>query len=152
MPDLEKGLLEEIEKEKLKEDKNEELEVAEKAVAEAQTEAKKPNSSKRLKDMVDEYMEGLQKLNNGKTPNHTMLYQTVNGSLFIFLFLGKTKYLEPDDDSDLDIMDTLEEYDEDFDIFNDDDENDEAEDENAQEDNMDIDKDMDDENVTEVTE
>lgn len=86
MPDLEKGLLEEIEKEKLKEDKNEELEVAEKAVAEAQTEAKKPNSSKRLKDMVDEYMEGLQKMNNSKTPNHTMFYQNVNGSLFIFLF------------------------------------------------------------------
>ncbi|CEJ02332.1 hypothetical protein RMCBS344292_16339 [Rhizopus microsporus] len=129
MPDLEKGLLEEIEKEKLKEDKNEELEVAEKAVAEAQTEAKKPNSSKRLKDMVDEYMEGLQKMNN-----------------------SKPKYLGPDDDSDLDIMDTLEEYDEDFDIFNDDDENGGAEDENVQEDNMDIDKDVDDENITEVEE
>lgn len=69
-----------------------------------------------------------------------------------FSFLGKPKYLGPDDDSDLDIMDTLEEYDEDFDIFNDDDENGGAEDEIVQEDNMDIDKDVDDENITEVEE
>jgi hypothetical protein len=56
----------------------------------------------------------------------------------------KPEYLvgddDGDDDSDLDLIDTLEEYDEDFDVFNEDDENEIIEDEENQGENMNIDE------------
>ncbi len=56
----------------------------------------------------------------------------------------KPEYLvgddDGDDDSELDLIDTLEEYDEDFDVFNEDDENEIIEDEENQGENMNIDE------------
>ncbi|KAG1446494.1 hypothetical protein G6F56_009551 [Rhizopus delemar] len=115
----EKTLLEKVEaeKEKNKQEKEENtLLSAEKAVLEAQTEMATPETSKRLKDVVDEYIEEFERSAN-----------------------DHSRYLDAGDDSDFDIDDVFDEYDEDFDVFHENERNGtDNEDENQLED-MDID-------------
>jgi hypothetical protein len=66
IPDAEKGLMNEVEQEKQKKEYEKTNQVtAEKAVAEAQAEMAKPDSSQRLKEVVDEYIEGLEESKSG---------------------------------------------------------------------------------------
>ncbi|KAG1042171.1 hypothetical protein G6F43_011955 [Rhizopus delemar] len=123
IPNAEKGLMNEVEQEKQKKEYEKiNQTTAEKAVAEAQAEMAKPGSSQRLKEVVDEYIEGLEESKSGDKPEY---------------LVGDD---DGDDDSDLDLIDTLEEYDEDFDVFNEDDENEMIEDEENQGENMNIDE------------
>ncbi|CAO3702605.1 unnamed protein product [Rhizopus stolonifer] len=117
----ERTLLEKVEaeKEKNKQEKEENiLSSAEKAVLEAQTEMATPGTSKRLKDVVDEYIEEFERSAN-----------------------DHSRYLNAGDDSDFDI-DAFDEYDEDFDVFHENERNGTDNEDGNQLEDMDIDDEM----------